>query len=305
MRTFVRNVIIFLLPVVLLVAAMEYVQRQLPNEYVHRKALFEARLPRIETLILGSSHTYMGVNPALLSSKAFNMAYTAQTLYFDDWVLSRYIDQMPRLKTVIIPVSYPSYGAESNLLPGDYNRSNHFHLFYGASKFVNYTKAPHYSWMALFTVKGSVERTIDYYYRGKPLVEADSNGWYGTDEQRDLNKNAKDSGTFHDQFYAEKVIPVNIERVAHMLQVCKARGVRPILISTPMYSGYFDHTQPLRYSRMLAITDSLAAAYGVEYHNFSKDSTYNSTHFFDSNHLNRTGATRFSATMDALIQSQP
>ena len=303
MRTFVRNVILFLLPVVVLMAAMEYVQRQLPNEYTYRKTLFEQRLPRIETIILGSSHTYMGVNPALLTDKAFNMAYTAQTLYFDDWVLSRYMDQMPRLKTVIIPVSYPSYGAESNLLPGDYNRSNHFHLFYGASKFVNYTKAPHYSWMALFTVKGSVERTIDYYHRGKPLVEADTNGWYGTDDHRELKKNAKDSGTFHDKFYAEKVIPVNTERVAHMLQLCRAKGVRPLLISTPMYSGYFQHTQPARYDRMVAITDSLASVYDVKYYNFSKDTTYSDGDFFDSNHLNRTGAGKFTAVLDSIIMA--
>ncbi|RMG71008.1 MAG: hypothetical protein D6722_07650, partial [Bacteroidetes bacterium] len=112
LRTYVLRAAIFALPVALLFLGLEALQRYLPGDYPAKKAGLEARRGEIETLILGSSHSYMGIAPQALHGEAYNLAFTAQTLYFDQFLLEKYLDSLPRLRRVILPVSYISYGAE-------------------------------------------------------------------------------------------------------------------------------------------------------------------------------------------------
>ncbi|MEL6132144.1 MAG: hypothetical protein AAFR59_02130 [Bacteroidota bacterium] len=90
MRNVILRTTLFLLPILLLLGGLEYVQYELPNDYTYKKQLLEAGAQDWEVLILGSSHSYLGIDPHHLDRPAFNLAYTAQTLAFDHFLLAKY-----------------------------------------------------------------------------------------------------------------------------------------------------------------------------------------------------------------------
>ncbi len=67
---------------------------------------------QIETLILGSSNAYDGLNPSILQH-AFNLSNSSQTLEDDYRLLAKYIDSMDSLQTVIVGLDYHALGATS------------------------------------------------------------------------------------------------------------------------------------------------------------------------------------------------
>ena len=300
---FFSRAVIYSLPILLLASGLEALQHMLPNEYTHKKELLEERLDELEVLILGSSHTYLGINPALLQSRAFNLAATAQTLYFDKFLLEKYIDRLPRLKKLVLPVSYPSLGSESYKNPGDYNRSYHYAYFYGSNAFVDMLAPRRFSLVSLFTVKKSVDRSWDYFVRGDSLIEFDGNGWYNSDKEpaRDLAKNGRDSGKLHDAVYDESLIPDNLRYISEMIRLCKRRGVEVYLLSMPMWKTYIEQVKPERYTRMVTAMDSLSRVEQIPYFNFTEDERFIAEDFFDSNHLNQQGADKFTHIFNGLI----
>ncbi len=293
MNRFLQRFALFSLPVLLLLGALEVLQHILPNNYTHKKQLLEAKASEIETLILGSSHTYLGINPEYLENEAFNLASTAQTLYFDKFLVEKYLDQLPQLKRVIVPVSYSSLGTESYLNPGDYNRSYHFAHFYGSQAFVGMLELRRLSLVSLFSIKKAVDRSIDYYTGQDSLVEFAPNGWYPTDVQRDLKQNGIDAGTFHDAYYDSSLFGTNLGYLEDMLARCRERQVEVIFLSMPMHPHYLKVVKQARYEAMVTKMDSFAAAQAVTYLNFTEDSRFADADFFDSNHLRTQGAEKF------------
>ena len=53
-------------------------------------------------LILGSSHSVMGIAPHLLSERAVNLAGATQDLYYSCALARRYVPQMPKLRVLVL-----------------------------------------------------------------------------------------------------------------------------------------------------------------------------------------------------------
>jgi hypothetical protein len=77
-----------------------------PNEYRAKNDALANGGERIRTLVLGSSHTYYGVNPDLMPPGAYNAAFVSQSLRYDSAILATRLDALPKLNTVVIPISY-------------------------------------------------------------------------------------------------------------------------------------------------------------------------------------------------------
>lgn len=303
-KEFFLRTMLYLSPILLMMLGMEILQRKLPNDYSYKKQQLESKLGEIETLILGTSHTYMGINPSLFEGEAFNLASTAQTLYFDRFLFEKYHQDMPNLKRLILPISYSSLGSESYLNPGAFNKSYHFAYFYGSDAFIKKLAPRRFSLVSLFSVKRSVDRSLAYYRGEDDLVECDEKGWYqGNEAPKELERSGETTGALHDQFYDEELIPQNIQYVTDIIEACQAAGIDIYLLSTPMYKSYMDHVKEDRYQLMLTNLDSLSSRHKVPYLNFTFDNSYEAQHFFDSNHLNEEGADMFTQKLIDQIKS--
>ena len=107
MKKLIRNIAIFIFPILLCLLVMEFFLRKIPNDYMYKAEYLEKNSSDVEVLYLGNSHTYFGINPEYSSFKSFNAAYTSQSLDLDYKVFSKY-KNWESLKTIVIPVDYIS-----------------------------------------------------------------------------------------------------------------------------------------------------------------------------------------------------
>ena len=110
MKKFLRHIALFLLPLLIVAVALEFVAESIPNSYTYKRDCMEQHGAQIQTLILGSSNAYDGLNPSVLPH-AFNLANSSQTLEDDYRLLAKYIDSMDSLQMVIVGLGYHSLGA--------------------------------------------------------------------------------------------------------------------------------------------------------------------------------------------------
>ena len=107
MKRFIRKILIYTLPVVLIAIGLEIYVESIPNSYTYKRTYMEQHAAEIKTLILGSSYAYDGIDAKLLDN-AFNLANSSQCFEDDYALLQRYIVYLDSLERVILPISYSS-----------------------------------------------------------------------------------------------------------------------------------------------------------------------------------------------------
>ena len=110
MKRFIRDIVIFVVVLLILFGGAEWVAESIPNSYTYKRDYMELYGEEIKTLILGSSNAYDGLNPCVLPN-AFNLANSSQTLEDDYRLLAKYIDSMDSLQTVIVGLGFHSLAA--------------------------------------------------------------------------------------------------------------------------------------------------------------------------------------------------
>ena len=109
MRTFVTQILVFLLPVALLLGGVEYAFRQVPSLYVKKWQIVNGPALKADTLVLGNSQAFYGIDPTQLDA-AVNLATPSQD-YGHDRQLFEYVkSRNPSLKTVVVNLSTFSSG---------------------------------------------------------------------------------------------------------------------------------------------------------------------------------------------------
>lgn len=110
MRRFLQDIGLFAIVALIFFGALEWIAESIPNSYTYKRDYIEQHGAEIQTLILGSSNAYDGLNPNVMP-QAFNLANSSQTLEDDYRLLAKYIDSMDSLQTVIVGLGYHSLGA--------------------------------------------------------------------------------------------------------------------------------------------------------------------------------------------------
>ena len=110
MKRFLQDIGLFAIVALIFFGALEWGAESIPNSYTYKREYIEQHGAEIQTLILGSSNAYDGLNPSVMP-QAFNLANSSQTLEDDYRLLERYIDDIDSLQTVIVGLGYHSLGA--------------------------------------------------------------------------------------------------------------------------------------------------------------------------------------------------
>ena len=101
MNKFIKQLIVFLIPLLIIFILLEYTIRQIPNTYKYKNEWMLQHADSLNTLILGNSHCMSGVNPFFLTN-AFNFANSSQDLERDYFILTKYDNLYTGLKYVIL-----------------------------------------------------------------------------------------------------------------------------------------------------------------------------------------------------------
>lgn len=299
-KTFALRFGLFSIPVLLLLGVLEYQQHILPNNYQAKEDYLLAIQDSVQTISLGNSQSYMGVNPWAMDQPAFNLSNTAQMLTYDYELLKKYHSQLPALKRVILGISVPSLYTVGNDLPGDFNRTYHYKHYLGIDAEANPVKPRYYSIINNISIKKSVDRAYDFYTAADNLVEFDSLGWYTDPIQRDLNQNGIDAAASHNTYMKWDKRSYNLSKLENIRELCESNGYDLILFSPPMYESYRENMAREFYDDMVHSLDSFAVEHAIPYRNFTFDDSYIAEDFFDSNHLREQGSIKLTAELNQL-----
>lgn len=279
MKKFLRNIALYALPVLIVAGVMEWVAESIPNSYTYKRDYMEQQGAHIQTLILGSSNAYDGLNPSVLPH-AFNLANSSQTLEDDYRLLAKYIDSMDSLQTVIVGVGYHSLGATT-----EDNRRTYYTIYmdlyprWPLSKYSFEVCNPEMLIKKIikYAVSRDVTRCDSLGQRVGHTKEAAESGeeWWNKDV---LSLVGNDSFQFS---VISSQIEENTRYLHAIVDVCNAHNVQPVLVLMPVMREYkilLPEEQVGLYEEVLQSLDSSAICIDASEWSIPADGWYNATH---------------------------
>lgn len=296
MNKFIRRIISYLVPIVLVFIGMEFVVRNIPNSYSYKENIIKTKGDSIETLILGSSHTYYGINPAVLGMNSFNFANVSQSIYYDYNLLANNIKYCPTLKNIIIPISYFSMSKKLNSGEENWRKYNYHHYMDCKTKIIPKYNIGYYSLLLSKSVFNEFRTGIKYLILDKDKLACSKYGW-GTackeGNDCDFVKSGKLASKRHENNSSD--FNRNINLLNDIINLAKERNINVFMITTPTTKYYSDNLNPDKLYKIINKCINISNVNdNVFYINYLTDNRFSLKYFYDSDHLNNVGAVFFS-----------
>jgi hypothetical protein len=304
MKRFLVKTFISIIPLGLFFLVTEYKLRKRETIYSVQKASLDQNLNRIETLVLGSSHAFYGINPEYLMPNSFNLAAPGQDFYFDYQLLVKYIDSLVALKAVILPVSYHSFYNSLEFSSADDNRVDfyyHVHKIKASKKHSAVLSNIRLSSYGIrrgtyfaFLEKKNIKLT-----KGHLSYQSDELSILNTTDPASVINNIND---YHKIMNTE-FLTWNTKWLNESIKLLLKKGIVPILITTPVFKTHSNNLDPKYAKGMQELTRLICKQHNLTYFNLMKSKQFNEKDFYNANHLNGSGAIKLSNILGNRIDS--
>lgn len=259
---------------------------------------------QLDLLVIGSSHAFRSIDPEVLDAElgcnSYNLACAMQTMRGRYYLLKHEIARNP-VKTVILEVSYNALtrdrvteGPEGDIyeLARFSNPLDRISYFFSTIYPSEYTKL-------FYDTMDRSSTAWEKLLKGE-MKPYSGRGFLGLDAEDMTVTRAEGEAMYHS---SPTMTELNADDVAYFekcLTLCKEKGVRLILVVTPLSDKQIICNTDLETVRGWYL--HYAEKYGCEFYDFNliktKLTDYPSdTAFFDSTHLSREGAAVFSAQL--------
>jgi hypothetical protein len=300
MKTFLKSLSFYLLPVILFIAATEITLRLMPNDYRIKRAYLDLHSREIKALFLGNSHALYGINPAFIHVNGFNCAHVSQSINLDYDFLKKYDGKWDSLKYITLTVDYFSFynqlekDAESWRMK-NYNLYHHLPLHY---TLFNYTE------LLSGQFNSNVNRLFTFIVAPQKAVTISPLGWgtdYDAKHARDLIGTGKYSAGKHTATNKLHFADLT-DSLKAILQFAKERNIKVFIITAPAAKPYTDNLSRSQLKETISTVTKIAAAYpNSSYINLLTSPDFTNSDFYDGDHLNEFGAEKLSLKIDSLI----
>lgn len=275
----------FLLLLLVPLAIGEVYVRSLPNAARDKHVFLTAHADEVDILVLGSSHTYYGIAPQLLSPVAYSAAQVSQTLRYDAWVLEHY-NFGQKLQWGILPISDFTFYEE---LEG----SNEWYL---ASRYRLYIDCNLHSPLSVYGWE--VTAFPVFLEKLKSLWQPPRMYWSRYGQGLEYTQRAKsphwDNGEqrVRQNCYTDyRNAPANEKFLAKIADHCHRLGARLLLISTPLRPSYRAAQDPRQVNDMEERLHRFLQTHPqVLWWDFRSDPQFTANDFYDADHLSIQGA---------------
>ena len=268
MKKFIKRLIIFLIPILILFILLEYAIRQIPNTYKYKNEWMSQHADSLNTLILGNSHCMSGVNPLYLTNSAFNFANSSQDLERDYFVLTKYENMYNNLKCVILSFSYCTL--QDKMDNTDKSRLKYYGIYMGYEK---------YKYSVEITSSITYEKIKDYLKEGTSQYSP-----LGFRVNKFSKDNLEVSGIKAAKRHTlnnRKDLDDNLKYLHKIIQFCEDKQIQLILVTTPTWHSYYEHLDKHQLDQLLSTAKELDNNHeNVFYFNFLKDDRFNDNDFF-------------------------
>lgn len=307
MKKFFVRLFIILFPFLVIFLGMEYKASRMPNSYLQKREALDGQAPEVNILVLGSSHAFDDINPEFFSCRGYNLSNQSQSLFYDTRLCLDYLGRMDHLKGVILTISYFSLFYELKDIPEGWR--DYFYYRYFRIKFpgLDLSDPKIFSYTALYTRDFITGMMLSKLNNIDEFGDIRPNGWKKVTAPSDSLVISDSTGHGHAVFHTSLIrmnnLNANIRYLREMLAELNKRKIPVYFITTPVYSSYSKYLDPFILRANQNIITGLCREYGAEYRNYSNDPRFQKNDFSDNDHLNDSGAEKFSRILDADIVS--
>jgi hypothetical protein len=249
----------------------------------------------VELLVLGNSHTYNGIDPELLDWNAFSLANMAQGYDYDYYLLTHYSILCPKLKCVILPVSYPGSFFRPSLDKTNWSSAANYYIYMGKNDrwFTKY----HFELCRPYVLHGKIES-----WKKGEVMDCSPLG-YGQrnsmpDQKIDLQTALERLAYIADKGHEEENYAYNLDWLVHSLEYCKRHSYQVILVTMPVHHLFYENINPREMDMITQTVHELSTKYSFVYIDYLKDSRFGEQDFVNVDHLNNVGAEKFTKILN-------
>ena len=332
MQKFVLKVVIFLLGILFLVQVLAYfTENFVPDNNAgillgDRQSLENLleQAPQVEALAIGNSHSQV-IDFEALSYNGYKLPRSGRDFFEIRYYLEGLIPKLPKVNTVLIPVSYFSFLRDNAVVEEVRIRRIHTYIVvpswrYIDNDFENFAIGKSHplfpltsvarddSWQGVFNIR--------FFNNSNSLESVDITGetehpCQGRELQY-LNAHARLRADQHIKYATQmKANHPDLEQdtyktLTKIIEYLQARDIRVIFFTPPYFEAYtsaYQASDPEAIIMMQKNMQRLQQKYGVEYYNFATDKAFVSdpNNFTDSDHLSSCMAKQFSAELKRLM----
>lgn len=301
------SVLLSSIPFLLILFVFELGARNFPNVYKY-KWEYVNNHRNIETLVIGSSHAYYGINPEYFTKKAFNEANVSQDLHYDYIILKDGIDKLNNLKLVVITLSAFSFYSELNV--GNESWRIYNYRYWRSTEDYSNSDAfdiKNYSVFIASPDKVSyAARIVNYYATNHFDLNWSPYGWginyQSQSSEAELTKSGKSAALRHQKNNLFNA--TSIEHFNKIIDICKSKNVKLLFVTTPAYHTYQNNLKKEILNNFYNYTSkTINNNNDVKYINYLNDRRFDSSDFYDADHLNHKGSAKFSKIIDIEIEN--
>jgi hypothetical protein len=302
MKAFIKNILAFSFTLifisVLLVGTITFIYKQKLDS-----VNFDTN---VSTVICGDSHTMSAVDDGLLKN-AINISNHSQHYLYTYNVLRIVLNNNPQIKTVILGSSFHSFGEYDRIILNNDEASEFYPNFFPTLDYESATLIASKNFLSVLKsssrmVKSMTRSIIKNYhsYRGFPFI-----GFY----YKSQNSNLTDS-TVITAIKRHYYLPDGKEQGLSNYQnkyldkigmLCRAGGVRLIIINTPVSDSYFRKIPKKFIENYYSTISNLNQ--NVDFWDFHALHLGDES-FGDGDHLNTIGAKTLTLKIDSILQIQ-
>lgn len=301
----IRTILLILVPLLLGIVLCEYYLRIIPNDYSYKNEWLSNNARPIQVLNMGSSHAFYGIEPNLFSCKAFNAAHVSQSIKYDHFIFSKFVNEMDSLEVLVLPISYGSFlgfGPENGI--EDW-RVKYYSIYYGC-KYHRFE--PKYN---LEVYNDLHLKNVLYSVLGKASHRTCNELGFGINfKLENRSEDWKESGATAAKRHTvakidSTIMEKNIRLVGEMVDKCVEKKAQVIILTTPTFHTYRENLNQKQLELMEECCGYFVKHYdNVCYLNLMADERFCEDDFYDADHLNEFGAAKLTKilqqTMDSL-----
>ncbi|MDB5203439.1 MAG: hypothetical protein JWQ27_2848 [Ferruginibacter sp.] len=306
MRRFLIKLCLFLLPVFLLLVGIECYILFYPSTFNTKPAYLRKNAGAIEALVLGSSHNQNAINPEFLHIPTANLANAGQDVQLDSALFFKTVATLPALKLLILEMDYHTMEEKNDAA---YFRLPWYKRFYDVelapvsllNRISIYSSEP--SFFNKLLIDEMNPRKLRYKLNKFGFI---LNDFPGVMEDLDYDTLAlaktsaerlKDKHTIN----SPENFAFNRRKLDAIIRYALSHNLKLLVMSTPMYSTYIANEIAEKNMRRRHYIDSLKTLPNLTYADFEQSSRFDVHDFKNDDHLNSTGAKKFSMMVDSLM----
>jgi len=303
MRTLYLKIALFLAPLFLVWLALEVFYRQAPNNYSYKDQQLQNIAANVQTLVMGDSHAFYGINPAYFKDPTFNLSNISQSLLTDELLLEKHIANLPALKTVFINISYFTLSAKDNALESNWRKYFYYHGMGITAPSISFWNPQRYS-MALIQRFDKSMALVQAYHKNHTIVNATPLG-YGMQDASYIVKD-KDAISLviankHED--ASLDFKSNIARLQRIITLCKKHDVAVVLLEMPVYPTYYNLLDTQKKEKIKSVLTTFSGVDDtVFYLDLSTNPLFEKQDLRDADHLTNSGAKKCSEYLNAYLK---